>query len=272
MGKRATFTVMIAIVTVLAAASRLPAQDGVKIAPSSAISKVVSADKLEQRAAEEFRRQKEMARSANTLLPDAHSDVVRVWRLVKELLPHAGKFNERANVWKWDVIVLDEDIINAFCAPGGKITVYTGIIRELQLTDDELAVLVGHEIAHALRDHSRGDLARSALSKVAAEAVATMTGVDKKLALQGAQLSVLQAMRKTEIEADLIGLELSARSGHDPRAGLTFWEKMRNLGGDKPPQWLSTHPSDEIRLQVMKENMHDVLPLYEATVAARDKN
>jgi predicted Zn-dependent protease len=259
-------------VTLLANPLGLHAQDGVRIAPRSGIAKIVSADALERKADEEFRRQKEMARSANTLLPDDHPDVARVWRVVKGILPHAAKFNERASVWKWEVIVLDESTINAFCAPGGKITVLTGIIRELQLTDDELAVLVGHEVAHALRDHSRGDLARSAISKIAGEVMVAATGMDKKLIEDGMRLSMLEAMRKTEIEADLIGLELVARSGRDPRAGITFWEKMQRLGADGQPQWLSTHPSDEVRLQSMKANMHDVLPLYEAASATDHKN
>jgi predicted Zn-dependent protease len=161
--------------------------------------------------------------------------------------------------------------INAFCMPGGKIAFYTGILEKLQLTDDEVAVVMGHEIAHALREHARERMGKSAVTQGAARiggaVVAGVFGIDPHLtdmaARGGANLLTLNFSRGNESEADLVGLELAARAGYDPRAGITLWRKMSAANKGAPPQWLSTHPAGTTRIADMEKNMPKVLPLYE---------
>jgi predicted Zn-dependent protease len=157
--------------------------------------------------------------------------------------------------------------------PGGKIAFYHGILDKLQLTDDEVAMVMGHEIAHALREHARERMGKSAatqgLSRLGGAVVSGLFGIDPRLtdmvAREGANLLTLKFSREDETEADLVGMELGARAGYDPRAGVTLWQKMSAANKNAPPQWLSTHPSGTTRIQEMEANMPKVLPLFERT-------
>ena len=157
--------------------------------------------------------------------------------------------------------------------PGGKIAFFTGILNQLSLTDDEVAMVMGHEIAHALREHARERMGKSAatqgLSRLGGAVVSGLFGIDPRLtdmvAREGANLLTLKFSREDETEADLVGMELGARAGYDPRAGVTLWQKMSAANKNAPPQWLSTHPSGTTRIQEMEANMPKVLPLYERT-------
>ena len=161
--------------------------------------------------------------------------------------------------------------INAYCMPGGKIAFYTGILDQLQLTDDEVAMVMGHEIAHALREHARARMGKSAVTQAwrawAAPWRSLWLGVDPRLtdsvARGGANLLTLEFSRSDESEADLVGMELAARAGFDPRAGITLWQKMSAANKGAPPQWLSTHPSGKTRIAEIEKNLPKVLPLYE---------
>lgn len=165
--------------------------------------------------------------------------------------------------------MLTSDEINAWCMAGGKIGVNTGLIEQLQLTDDELAAIMGHEIAHALREHTRERMGRqqtTALGTAVGSAV-----LEKFSGVRLGQLDdifakvmfVLPNNREGEQEADRIGVELAARAGYDPRASVSLWQKMAAVSGKSSPQWLSTHPSHETRTRDLQDYSQRVLPLYE---------
>src|SRR5215470_14245075 len=197
----------------------------------------------------------------------------RVRAIANRLIPQTAVFRKDAPAWKWEVNVITSPEVNAWCMPGGKIAVYTGIIEKLQITDDELAAVMGHEISHALREHGR----ERASQQMAAGAGATLTGViadiflpgSGQLATTGAQLGsqvgvLLPYSRVQETEADRMGVELAARAGYDPRAAVALWQKMTKLSGaGAPPKLLSTHPSHEDRIKDLTEFSQKVMPLYE---------
>jgi predicted Zn-dependent protease len=196
----------------------------------------------------------------------------RVRGISTRLIPQTAVFRKDAADWKWEVNVITSPEVNAWCMPGGKIAVYTGLIEKLQITDDELAAVMGHEISHALREHSR----ERASQQVAAGVGATLAGVvadiflpgSGQLATQGAgagaQVGVLLPYSRVhETEADRMGVELAARAAYDPRAAIALWQKMAKLGGSAPPALLSTHPSNEARIKDLTEFSQKVMPLYE---------
>jgi predicted Zn-dependent protease len=179
-------------------------------------------------------------------------------------------FRKDAVNWKWEANVLTSKDINAWCMPGGKIAVYTGLIERLKLSDDELAAVMGHEIAHALREHARERMGRQMATETAtvvgAVALEIFTGVRLDPQVAGAfstAMFVLPNSRENEQEADFIGVELAARGGYDPRAALTLWQKMGQASAGGPPEWLSTHPSNETRLRDLETYVQKVTPLYE---------
>jgi predicted Zn-dependent protease len=189
----------------------------------------------------------------------------RVRAIAQRLIPHTAVFRDDAPRWQWEVNVISSGEINAWCMPGGKIAVYTGLIDKLKLSDDELAAVIGHEIAHALREHARERMSRQMAAGVGLAAIEILTGV--RLGDLGQTLAqamfVLPNSRENEQEADRIGVELAARAAYDPRAAVTLWNKMAGQGGGQPPQWLSTHPSHETRVRDLQDYSQRVLPLYE---------
>jgi predicted Zn-dependent protease len=198
-------------------------------------------------------------------------EVQRVRAVAQRLIPQTTVFRPDALQWKWEANVLTSKDVNAWCMPGGKIAVYTGLIEKLNLTDDELAAVMGHEIAHALREHARERMARQMATQtgtaIGAVALEIFTGVrlDPNLAGTVSQaMFVLPNSREAEQEADRIGVELAARGGYDPRAAVTLWQKMGKVGGNAPPEWLSTHPSNESRLKDLEVYSQKVMPLYQA--------
>jgi predicted Zn-dependent protease len=194
----------------------------------------------------------------------------RVRRIAQRLIPQTAVFRDDAPAWQWEVNVISSDQVNAWCMPGGKIAVYTGLIEKLKITDDELAAVIGHEISHALREHARERMGRQmatqATTAIGAAALEIFTGVriDPQIAGTFTQaMFVLPNSRENEQEADRIGVELAARAGYDPRAAVSLWNKMSQVGGGSPPQWLSTHPSHETRVRDLQDYSQRVLPLYE---------
>jgi predicted Zn-dependent protease len=156
--------------------------------------------------------------------------------------------------------------------PGGKIAVFTGIIGQLRLTDDELAMVIGHEMAHALREHARERIAKNAATSIGADIISQVLGLGdlgQTLTGYGAQLLSLRFSRGDESEADLVGMEIAARAGYDPRAAISLWQKMGRASKNAPPEWLSSHPSGASRLAELERNLPRVLPLYERTAARR---
>lgn len=267
----------LALVIVMAAGAaggamaREPEGDGgVKIGRASLLRKLVSAEKLERTAELQYTDLTQKASAKHALLADDHPQVQRLRKIADRLLPFAPKFNERAKDWKWKVSVINSKMINAFCMPGGKIAFFTGIIDKLQLSDDEVAMVMGHEIAHALREHARARTAKSTITNVGVMAVGILVGGNYgELARLGGGLMNLKFSRNDETEADLVGMELAARAGYDPAAGITLWEKMSAAAKGAPPAWFSTHPSSKSRVETIKSNLKDVLPLYEKAKAGR---
>lgn len=201
-------------------------------------------------------------------------EVARVKAIAQRLIPATAAFRSDAPNWKWEVHVIDSPELNAWCMPGGKIAVYSGLIEKLQLTDDELAAVMGHEIAHALREHGRERASQAmvtglGLSVAGAALGATEGEMDLAKLITDVTIS-LPYSRQFETEADRIGVELAARAGYDPRAALTLWQKMgQQAGSGAPPQWLSTHPSHENRQRDLADYAQRVLPLYQATQTKR---
>ncbi len=189
----------------------------------------------------------------------------RVRRIAQRLVPQTAVFRDDAPAWQWEVNVISSDQVNAWCMPGGKIAVYTGLIDKLKITDDELAAVIGHEISHALREHARERMSRAAPVALGAEVLGAVygQGVADLGNLFGQAFFVLPNSRENEQEADRIGVELAARAGYDPRAAVSLWNKMGQVGGGSPPQWLSTHPSHETRVRDLQDYSQRVMPLYE---------
>ncbi len=243
---------------------------GVTVRRPSLMRNLVPAARLEQAAVEQYGQLRAQATSRNSLLPADDPVTKRVQRISQELMPFSKKWNPRANDWQWEIAVIKTPTVNALCMPGGKIAVFTGILDALKLTDDELAVVLGHEMAHALREHARARTAKVTLTNVGTLAIGLVIGGNVgELARQGGGLLTLKFNRDDERDADLIGLELAARAGYDPQAGITLWEKMAQVAKGAPPTWLSTHPSGEDRKQRTKDALKQVTPLYEKAKASK---
>ena len=234
------------------------------------VTTMVSSEEIEQQAAKEYAQLMSEAQKKGLLNRDPQQ-VARVRTITQRLVPQVAVFRKDALQWKWESNVLTSKDINAWCMPGGKMAVYTGLIERLNVTDDELAAVMGHEIAHALREHARerigNQMATSAASTVGAIALEIFTGVRVNPELASAVLgavTVLPNSRQNESEADIIGVELMARAGYDPRASLSLWRKMGQVaGGGGGPEFLSTHPSGETRLRELQGYVDKVMPLYQ---------
>jgi predicted Zn-dependent protease len=231
---------------------------------------LVSEKEIEQQASQEYGQLMAQAQKKG-LLNQNPQQLQRVRATAQRLIPQVTVFRPDATTWKWEANVLTSKDVNAWCMPGGKIAVYTGLIERLNVTDDELAAVMGHEIAHALREHARERIGRQMATQtgtaIGAAALEIFTGVrlDPNLAGTVSQaVFVLPNSREAEQEADRIGVELAARAGYDPRAAVTLWQKMGKLGGNAPPEWLSTHPSNETRLKDLEVYAQKVMPLYQA--------
>jgi predicted Zn-dependent protease len=266
--------VAVAVVSVLAAVGcqSVETTEGgvVGVDRRQAMTSLVSAKELEQQASQEYGQLMAQAQKKG-LLNQNPQQLQRVRGAAQRLIPHTKVFRSDATAWKWEANVLTSKDVNAWCMPGGKIAVYTGLIERLNVNDDELAAVMGHEIAHALREHARERIGRQMATQtgtaIGAIALEIFTGVriDPQLAGSVSQaVFVLPNSREAEQEADRIGVELAARAGYDPRAAITLWQKMGQLGGGSQPEWLSTHPNHETRLKDLEVYAQKVMPLYQA--------
>src|SRR5262245_5575651 len=232
---------------------------------------LVSSAELDQAAAAQYQQVIKSESPKGNVNRDP-KQVERVRGIAKRLVPQTAVFRKDAVDWKWEVNVLTSPEVNAWCMPGGKIAVYTGIIEKLQITDDELAAVMGHEISHALREHGRERASQQVAASVGASAVGGAANVLLGTGQAGTDLAgvvgqvtfLLPYSRVHETEADRMGAELAARAGYDPRAAIALWQKMAKLsGGSAPPELLSTHPSDETRMKDLADYSERVRPLYE---------
>ena len=249
------------------------AREGVQVGEASGFSKLVPADQVERQAALQYRETLAEAAKQQALAPADNAQLKRLREIAQKIIPFANEWNPRVNQWKWEINLIGSNQINAYCMPGGKIVFYTGIIKTLNLSDDEIAVVMGHEMAHALREHARERMGKSTatqgLARLGGLLASSWLGIDPNLAdavaQGGANLLTLKFGREDESEADLVGMELAARAGFDPRAGVTLWQKMAAANKGAPPQWLSTHPSSSSRISDMEASLPQVMPLYERT-------
>jgi predicted Zn-dependent protease len=242
------------------------ARDGVDVGNNSAFSRLVPAEGVERSAGQQYARLLQQAADQGALGAKDHPQVRRLRAIAQRIIPFTIPWNPRAKDWRWEVNLIGNKQINAFCMPGGKIAFYSGILAQLKLTDDEVAMVMGHEIAHALREHARERMAKNAATGIGAGLLGQVLGlgqVGQTVTNYGAQLLTLEFSRSDESEADLVGMELAARAGYNPRAGVTLWQKMGAASKGAPPQWLSTHPSGSSRIADIEKNLPKVLPLYE---------
>jgi predicted Zn-dependent protease len=226
---------------------------------------MVSSEEINQASSQFYQAEMGKAQAAHKLNINS-SQTQRVRAIAQRLIPHVAVFRPDATQWAWEVNVLDDAQVNAYCAPGGKIAVYTGLISKINATDDELAAVMGHEIAHALREHARERASKQQVTGLGAVLLGVATGTDPNAYnTMGTLLFTLPNSRDNESEADRMGLELAARAGYNPQAAITLWQKMGAASsGNAPPQWLSTHPNDQARIADLQKTMPLVMPLYQA--------
>jgi len=227
----------------------------------------VSSEEVNAGAQKAYSQMMAEAQKKNALDRDA-AQVQRVKNIVSRLVPQTATFRPDAAKWPWEVHVVSLDDVNAWCMPAGKMAVYTGLINKLHPSDDELAAVMGHEIAHALREHSREQISQQMGTQAAIGIAGALFGVGELgqgIGNMVADVTLNKPKSRThETEADRIGVELAARAGYDPHAAVSLWEKMMKLGGSQPPQWLSTHPSNESRIADLKTYSERVMPLYQS--------
>ncbi|MET3495396.1 Zn-dependent protease with chaperone function [Variovorax boronicumulans] len=238
----------------------------VNVGNASVARNLVPAEKIEAAGVQQYGQLLAQARTKGALAGDNNPQLQRLRTIAQRLIPFATPWNTRARDWKWEVNLLGSKQINAFCMPGGKIAFFTGILEELKLSDDEVAMVMGHEMAHALREHARARMAKTAGTGAVLSMGAQLMGwgqVGDLAARAGTQLIALKFSRSDETEADLVGLELAARAGYDPKASVSLWNKMaaasKRQGG---LSFLSTHPSGTDRISKLEANIPKVESLY----------
>ena len=227
---------------------------------------LVSENQAQDASAQAYAKTVSQARGQRKL--DTNSQhTARVQQITSRLVSQAVRIVPESADWKWEMHVIEDPNINAWCMPGGKMAVYTGLINKINPSDDELAQVIGHEISHALLQHGRERMSRALATNAALAIGSVATGVN----LTGLENVAMVALelpnsRTAETESDRLGIEIAARAGYDPNAAITLWQKMaRASGGGGGPEWLSTHPSDETRIANLKKIIPSVMPFYVAS-------
>jgi predicted Zn-dependent protease len=262
------------LVTVAATAALLPGCQTVETTKAGAVGvdreqrMMVSSQEVEAGSKQAYAQMMAEALKKGVLDKDA-AMLKRVRDITQRLVPHTAVFRSDAAKWPWEVHVISIDEVNAWCMPGGKMAMYTGLVQKLNATDDEIAAVMGHEIAHALREHARERISRQMGTQMAVGIAGALFGIGEMGQNIGGMVADvtlnLPNSRLHETESDRIGVELAARAGFDPKAAVTLWEKMaKQSGGGQPPKWLSTHPSHEDRINDLRAYAEKVAPLYAA--------
>jgi predicted Zn-dependent protease len=247
-------------------------REGVEVGRNSRLAGLVPAAEVESAANQQYHELLQQAAAKQALADASDPQLVRLRQIARRLISQSAAWNERTAGWRWEVNLIRSSPINAFCMPGGKIAVFTGILEKLQLTDDEVAMVLGHEMAHALREHARERIAKNAATSIGANILTQVLGlgqIGQTITGYGAQLLTLRFSRGDESEADLVGMEIAARAGYDPRAAISLWQKMGRASKGSPPQWLSSHPTGATRIADLQRNLPRVMPLYERSAARR---
>ena len=273
--RRRLFTGLIAASAAAASSSLVPlpavAQSADPECKRSALAGAISAETVEGAARQQYLQLMREAQGKNALAPADDPQLQRLRYIAGRIIPLTPSCNARARDWRWEVQLLRSNSVNAFCMPGGKIAFFTGILSRLKLNDDEVAMIMGHEAAHALLEHAREQMAKSTGTNVGLRLLSALLGLGNlgdMAAQAGAQLLSLKFGRDDESEADALGLLLAARAGYDPRAGVTLWQKMGTVsGGNAPPAWLSTHPAGPARTRDIQQRLPRVQPEFEKAKA-----
>jgi len=260
------------VLLVLAGTLMLPACETVQTTQAGAVgvdrkqAMLVSEDQINSAAVSAYKQTLQTAARKGALNQNP-AQVERVRAIAQQLIAATGAFRPDAPGWKWETNVISSPEVNAWVMPGGKIAVYTGLIDKIKPTDDELAAVIGHEIAHALREHGRERASQQMGQGIAVGVIGAALGLGgfgQDLAGLVADVTFgLPYSREFEREADRVGVELAARAGHDPRAAIALWQKMAQAGGGRTPEFLSTHPSDSSRIQDLQGYAQRVMPLYQ---------
>jgi len=241
------------------------AREGVDVGEKSWATKFVPAEQVEAAGAQQYVQMMRQAAAKGALARNDDPQLIRLRAIASRIIPFSAPWNPRAKQWRWEVNLVYSAQLNAFCMPGGKIAFFYGILEKLQLSDDEVALIMGHEIAHALREHARERMAKNTGTSLIASGLSAFLGLGNlgdAVLRTGGQLMTLTFSRSDESEADLVGMELAARAGYDPKAGVTLWQKMGAASKGAPPQWLSTHPAGATRIQDIERNLPKVQGLY----------
>lgn len=255
-----------AVLVVGCAAVQTTQSGAVGVERKQYMTSLVSEAALDQEAAQQYSTLLTQARGQNALDVDS-AQAARVKGIAQRLIAQVGVFRPDASRWQWEIHVLKSDEINAWCMPGGKIAVYSGLIDTLKPTDAELAAVLGHEIAHALREHAREQVSQQMATSVGLSVLSAITGSQASADLGSSLTKVMFTLpnsRTHETEADRIGVELAARAGFDPAAAVTLWQKMdaASSGGGQP-EFLSTHPSAQTRIADLQAIAQQMTPLYQ---------
>ena len=271
---RRSFTRLLALGAAVGVGGTLQAQaqstrsDGLRddVGSNSQLARLVPADWLEGQASGQYQGMMRAAAQQQVLAGSQDPQLQRLRHLAQRIVPFAPPWNKRAPRWAWEVNLLNRPTLNAFCMPGGKIAFYRGILQQLQLSDDEVAAIMGHEVAHALREHARERIAKTVATRTGLGVAADLFGLGgvARSALDvGGQLLSLKFSRDDETEADLVGMDLAARAGYDPAAGVTLWQKMMGASKGAPTPFLSTHPAGATRIKDIQGKLPKVQPLFQ---------
>jgi predicted Zn-dependent protease len=265
---RRLFTGLLATGVLTAPSWAQQAEEGVRgdVGRTSRFAKFVPAGQVEDAAAQQYLSMLKQAGGQRGLAGPEHPQVIRLRAIAKRIIPFTPPWNPRAQQWRWEVNLLMSKELNAFCMPGGKIAFYYGILQKLQLSDDEVAMIMGHEVAHALREHARERMGKTVATRGAVELGSLLFGLGntgRAIADMGGQLLTLKFSRDDETEADLVGMELAARAGYDPGAGVSLWQKMLSANKGAPPEFISTHPAGDTRIKDIQAKLAKVQPIFE---------
>jgi predicted Zn-dependent protease len=234
---------------------------------------LVSGSEVDAAALQAYKGELGKAAQAGKLNNDK-ANLERIRVIADRLIPHVSTFRPDALQWQWEVNLETNDQLNAYCAPGGKIMFFTGIITKLNLSDDEIAAIMGHEMAHALREHGRERMSQAMAQNLGIQLGSKVLGMEDKAQIANMGATVLFALpnsRGQEAEADILGLELMARAGFNPRGAVSLWEKMSRASGGGGVPWLSTHPTGPQRIAGIESRLPQVQPLYEQARASAGK-
>jgi M48 family peptidase len=223
------------------------------------------------KAAEGYQQILGEAQSQNAL--DTRSQTAqRVHNIFNRMVPAANANNRTGVPFNWEMHVIRSDELNAWAMPGGKMAVYSGLVEKLNLTDDELAAVIGHEMTHALREHSKAQMGQELITglgmQIGGSLLAQNTDIDPEMLQTGGALLSEYGIskpfsRQHETEADIGGLMLMAQAGYNPQAAISVWQKMAQAGSSGMPSFLSTHPSGADRIQVLQQYLPEAMAIYQ---------